>query len=241
MSSWPGPFTQAPTAAIATINLRGVVGSVRFESLDENRTRVVTTFTGLPSSSSGGLNWHIHRFPVDLTLDTNNRCLNDYVGGHYDPFAARNNPNYTIDCRTTNPLECEVGDLTGKFGQLRNGTVENTDNTTLLDLGGRFGIVGRSIVVHNSDGTNFVCATIRSVKEIEQGAEVVTLSSIFISPVAGTIYIRQVAGENAIIFGKVFWVNLTETTEAHNWHVHLQAVRSFAIMMMCIYQCCCCC
>ena len=187
---------------------------------------MVTSFTGLPSSSSGegGLNWHVHRFPVDLTLDTARRCLNNYVGGHYDPFAVRSNPNYTNDCRPDNPLECEVGDLTGKFGQLRNGRSENTDNTSLLDLGGRFGIVGRSIVVHDSNGTNFVCATIRSVKEVEQRAEVVTLSSTFISPVAGTIYVRQVAGENAIIFGKVFWVNLTGTTERHNWHVHLRAV-----------------
>lgn len=208
------------------INLKGVVGYVRFEALDDNRTRVVTNFTGLPiSSPTIGLNWHVHRFPVDLTLDPAPRCLNDNLGGHYDPFNARSNPSYNTDCNPSNQTACEVGDLTGKFGQLQNGMSDNTDNTTFLDLGGRFGIVGRSIVVHEANGANFVCATIRSMSEV-QGADVVTLSSTFISPVAGTIYIRQVAEEHAIIFGKLFWIDLTGTTLDHNWHVHIDPVRT---------------
>ena len=197
------------------------MGYVRFETLNESSTRVVTNFTGLPTST--GLNWHVHRFPVDLTLDPAPRCLNNYVGGHYDPFAVRSNPNYATDCNPDNRTACEVGDLTGKFGQLQNGSSDNTDDTGLLDLGGRRGIVGRSIVIHDSTGANFVCATIRSIRELE-GAAVVTLSSTFISPLAGTIYVRQVAGENAIMFGKLFWINLRGTTNNHNWHVHIQVV-----------------
>ena len=150
------------------------MGYVRFETLNESSTRVVTNFTGLPTST--GLNWHVHRFPVDLTLDPAPRCLNNYVGGHYDPFAVRSNPNYATDCNPDNRTACEVGDLTGKFGQLQNGSSDNTDDTGLLDLGGRRGIVGRSIVIHDSTGANFVCATIRSIRELEAAA-VVTLSS----------------------------------------------------------------
>lgn len=227
-----GPFSKAPSVAVASINLRGVVGYVRFETLDENRTRVSTNFTGLPLQGSAGLNWHVHRFPVDLTLDPAQRCLNDYVGGHYDPLAVRSNPSYTTDCNPQNRTACEVGDLTGKFGQLKNGYFNNsTDDTGLLDLGGRRGIVGRSIVVHDSTGANFVCATIRSMREI-QGGEVITLASTFVSPVAGTIYVRQVTGENAIIFGKLFWINLRGTTVEHNWHIHEQAVSVYVTLLL---------
>lgn len=200
------------------------MGTVRFIAVGENSTNVTANFSGLPPSPSGGLNWHVHRFPTDLTLAPTSRCLNDNVGGHYDPFGVRSNPNYTTDCNTTAQSECEVGDLTGKFGQLRNGFASYTDNTGLLNLGGRLGIVGRSIVVHGPDGANFVCATIRSQSEVE-GADVVTLSATFIAPLAGTIYIRQVANEDAIMFGKLFWVTTRGQTLNHNWHIHELKVR----------------
>ena len=105
------------------------MGYVRFETLNESSTRVVTNFTGLPTST--GLNWHVHRFPVDLTLDPAPRCLNNYVGGHYDPFAVRSNPNYATDCNPDNRTACEVGDLTGKFGQLNFKTAPLTTLMTL--------------------------------------------------------------------------------------------------------------
>ena len=165
-----------------------------------------------------GLGWHVHRFPADLTLSPASRCLSDNVGGHYDPFNASFDATYASLC-AMNPLDCEVGDLSGKFGPLRNGVAEYTDNTSLLDLGGRYGIVGRSVVIHSSDGPNFACASIRSQGEIN-GLEVVTLSATFISPIAGTIFFRQVYGEEATMFGKFFWVDLTGLTEAHNWHIH---------------------
>ena len=159
-----------------------------------------------------GLNWHVHRFP-------------DNVGGHYDPFNASFNGSYTSLC-AMDPLNCEVGDLSGKFERLQNGAFEYTDNTGLLDLGGRWGIVGRSVVIHELAGPNFACATIRSQDETN-GLEAVTLSATFISPIAGTIFFRQVPGEEATMFGKFFWVDLTGPTEAHNWHIHEDLVSDY--------------
>ena len=216
-------FSDAPEAAVAYINLKGVVGYVRFETINESAVRIETNFTGLPGPAH---NWHVHRFPVDLTLNPDYRCLNDYVGGHYDPLMVRGNPNYTTDCSPEDPLECEVGDLTGKFGQLMNGVDYNIDDTGLLELGGLRGIVGRSIVIHAAtDGANFVCGTIRSTIEKSRDTEVVTLSATFISPLAGVIYLRQAGSEHAVMFGKLFWVNGISTTTDHNWHIHETMVR----------------
>ena len=137
---------------------------------------------------------------------------------------ARANENYTMNCSPDNQLACEIGDLTGKFGQLENGYFVHVDNTGLLELGGLRGIVGRSIVVHASNGINFVCGTIRSNIEEQQNVEVITLSATFISPLAGTIYLRQAADEHVVMFGKLFWVNGSPTTMRYNWHIHERAV-----------------
>ena len=142
---------------------------------------------------------------------------------------ARANENYTMNCSPGNPFACEIGDLTGKFGQLQNGYFVHVDNTGLLELGGLRGIVGRSIVVHASNGINFVCGTIRSNIEEQQNVEVITLSATFLSPLAGTIYLRQAADEHVVIFGKLFWVNGSPTTMRHNWHIHESAVSIYII------------
>ena len=228
MSCWTTDrqFSDSPVAAVAYIELKGVIGQVSFQTINETAVKVKTNFTGLPENGGMGLNWHIHRFPVDLTLDPNRRCLNNYVGGHYDPLMVRGNPNYTTDCSPNNQFDCEIGDLTGKFGQLTNGAFENIDNTNLLKLGGLRGVVGRSIVIHGPDGANFVCGTIRSTIESQAGTEVITLSATFISPLAGVIYLRQAGSEHAVIFGKLFWVNRMETTRQHNWHIHENTVRN---------------
>ena len=64
---------------------------------------------------------------------------------------------------------CEAGDLAGKFGPLMPDTpVTVTDMTGSLFLRDRFSIIGRSVVIHNSeDGSNFECGTIRSMAEID--------------------------------------------------------------------------
>ena len=51
------------------------------------------------------------------------------------------------------------------------------------------------------------------------------LQSSFINPMAGTIYFRQVQGEDVQIWGKVYWINDMPTTMDHNWHIHSVAVR----------------
>ena len=56
------------------------------------------------------------------------------------------------------------------------------------------------------------------------GAAVTLLQSSFIFPIAGTVYFRQVAGEEVQMWGKVYWTNDSPTTLNHNWHIHMLAV-----------------
>ena len=70
----------------------------------------------------------------------------------------------------THTHRCEAGDLAGRFGPIDGtngvGQVDVTDNTGELQLEGIYSIIGRSVVIHDVDGSNFECGTIRSVRDI---------------------------------------------------------------------------
>lgn len=164
--------------------------------------------------------WHVHTLPVDTSLPPDERCNNGFVGGHFDPFeAALNNPNYAMECQD-NQTDCEVGDLSGKFGPLLP-QLSATDNTGNLVLYGRYGIIGRAVKIH---GTEDVCATIYSSSEVVDNRDVAFLQASFVYPFGGTIFFRQVDGESVVMFGKIFWTTNSTTTMGHNWHVHINQV-----------------
>lgn len=67
---------------------------------------------------------------------------------------------------STNTPRCEAGDLAGKFGRLDStGRIDVVDTTGQLVLDGRYSIIGRSVVIHAVDGSNFECGTIRSEED----------------------------------------------------------------------------
>lgn len=138
--------------------------------------------------------------------------------------------DYNNYCSPANQTSCEFGDLSGKLGQLTAGISSYTDTSGDLMLFGRYGIIGRSIKIHGSED---VCATIISSTELS-GTSVVMLQASFTFPVGGTIYMRQVMGEEAVIFGKLFWVTDSLTTEDHNWHVHLNQVCNYLVALITI-------
>ena len=96
--------------------------------------------------------WHIHDFPVDTSQGAS-QCEASSVGGHY-------NPTNIADYRLCNPnvlSTCEVGDLSGIFGPMPGSFWVNTYSHPSLDI---CAISGRSMVVHDSGGNRWVCATI---------------------------------------------------------------------------------
>ena len=157
---------------------------------------------------------------MDITLPPSMRCDNKFIGSHFDPLNAKDNPDYAIDCSEDNLTACEIGDLSGKFGSLTP-MFSGIDDSGDLTLYGRYGIIGRSVKIH---GTEDVCGTIYSSSEMGSSRTVAFLQATFINPFAGTIFFRQVEGESAVIFGKIFWTTNSSTTMGHKWHVHLNQV-----------------
>ena len=211
---------------VAVFNEAGVTGTIRFMPMANGNMQVIAAINGL----SGAQTWHVHIFPVDLTRSQAPRCNNNNVGGHYDPLNAVSTlgdqyPNY---CSQSNQTACEIGDLAGKLGNIPStGQLTGLDTTGILTLFGRYGIIGRSVKIH---GVNSLpedsCATIRLNTEFDESTRITTLAATFISPVAGTIFLRQIANEHVAIFGKVFWVDRDSSSVEHNWHIHQNQVRN---------------
>ena len=63
-----------------------------------------------------------------------------------------------------------------------------------------------------------------SFSYVNADSEVVLLQASFISNIAGTMYFKQVEGEDVQMWGKMFWVNDKPTTFSHGWHIHSLAV-----------------
>jgi len=165
----------------------------------------------------------VHEFPVDYTDDPATRCGTNFAGTgpHYDPSGRFNQAtNYSAECTPSTPLNCEAGDLAGKFGPLVNGSFSFLDTDPELQLCGQFGVIGRSIVVHAPGGARIACGNIILQETTPPRIFVAT----FVGPVAGNIYFRQSAEEPGIgtfIFAQLFYTNLnTATTEGHLWGIH---------------------
>lgn len=146
--------------AIVNINKGGVGAFILFTSL-QNSTAVsgAVTIEGLPA---GEYTYHIHEKPVPQNGD----CA--ATGGHYDPYAKKG-----AKCTKDTLTDCEVGDLSGKFGKLNftgdkskskdNNKDEvwiNYEDPTIKLTKGADGIVGRSIVIHNPAGDRIACGNI---------------------------------------------------------------------------------
>jgi Cu/Zn superoxide dismutase len=141
-------------------------------------------------------------------------CGPAVTGGHY-------NPTFKLDYATpcTNQAECEVGDLSGKFGRL--GVGSSTDMATYSDTQasavydatqgsrGSKWIVGRSIVIHKANGDRWACANI--------GEAGVGVNVAFAGDVNGQVELFQASPSMAT----AVTVNLDGLQAAGNkWHVH---------------------
>ena len=152
-----------------------------------------------------------------------NPCGNAIVGGHYDPLRAANNPTYSADCNPQNREMCEVGDISGKFGNFPSrATVTQQLSDDLLDLYGVFSIIGRSIVIHREDGSRFVCANIGYPDSLDTTPSTGLLYSPFRNVFTGNIFYRQHTASNstASVYTNLFRIMGDANSTGHNWHVH---------------------
>ena len=205
----------AQTSAVAIFNFGGVTGTIRFVQ-NQGSVEITVDLQNVEYHDS----WHIHTLPVDLSINPQIRCSDDLIGQPYDPLnATQSNDNYEANC-TSNITYCAVGDLYRKFGRIPTERTTLTDDTGLLSLTGRFGIIGRSVKIHSINSSFIdVCATIFSVDAVENGSRVVFVESYLVSPIAGNIYWYQVEGGDTQIWGNLFWVTAMSSTVNHSWSI----------------------
>ena len=197
------------------------MGQIVFTELENGSVQISTYF--LPGNFSS---WHVHLFPVDFTADPATRCSSAFLGGHVDPSERLKTAgaNYNTVCNASNPasdpLDCEAGDLAGKFGDLTAGNLSFVDNDPELQLRGRYSIIGRSVVIHPPGHGHLACANIHLDEDDDPGLYVAE----FMGPtVGGSIYFRQSRLEPEVgvfIYAKLFYTSTRETTMDHVWGIY---------------------
>ncbi|XP_068448638.1 uncharacterized protein cusr [Clinocottus analis] len=164
--------------------------------------------------------YHVHNFPLpSVRSPSSSRCSNDNVAGHWNPFGVNTkNPTYPKGPGSTHDMY-EIGDLSTKHMSLAG---ENEVDMMFMDfnlpLFGPNSIVGRSVVIHQTDGARYACAG------ISYPGEVIVARATFQSPVVGEIWFTQLKDNplsDVSIFVDLSYGNPSMTaTRNHNWHVH---------------------
>ena len=192
-------------------------------SLHVCRLSHIILFVGLSNiDGSNSFPWHIHQypFPHDGTL---NPCGPAIVGGHYDPLGAFDNPNYAKDCNPHTPANCEIGDISGKFGNLPSSPVITQQlSDKFLSLFGVYSIIGRSIVIHFQNTSRFVCANIGYPDSLDTTPSTGLLYSPFRNVFTGNIFYRQhtSSSSTASVYTDLYRIMGSANSNSHNWHAH---------------------
>ena len=179
------------------------------------------TYAGLSLHPDTLFQWHIHQYPFPLD-GLPNPCRPGVTGGHYDPLGANFNNSYTQLC-AQNRDNCEIGDLSGKFGLLNitesHVVIANYTDPS-LSLHGIYSVIGRSIVIHLSGGTRLVCANIDYPQDTPTAQDDI-LYSPFRSSFTGAIYFRGHTNSNtSSVYSDLLRVSGSPDSIGHNWHVH---------------------
>ena len=211
-------FTDAVTVDV-NLNMKGVKGTISFSQQSPSvPTEIkVSELSGLDQYPSETFPWHIHNYP--FTTQHDDPCGAASVGGHFDPFMASRS-DYSIRC-SNNASFCEVGDLSGKFGRFNASslvTVTFTDNN--LSLYGVHSIVGRSVVIHRSNGARWVCAN------IEYPSDVTVAYSPFRANMIGDIFFIEPYSPLNLTTVFVQLSYGSENSSLHRWYVHNNPIGS---------------
>lgn len=210
--------TVAPKVVSAILNMRGIKGYYIFrQGSPFDLTTITVTLTNLNKRVGP---YHVHQFPVpQMGSPPESGCSNNNVGGHWNPFIVNvQAPAYPPPRGSTHD-RFEVGDLSARHGSLENASNFQANFTDWnLPLFGRNSIVGRSVVIHQPNGTRFACAS------IGYPGDVTVAKAVFQSPVVGTVLFTQLNSDpysDVSVFVDLSYGQLsTPATQNHSWHIH---------------------
>lgn len=208
----------------AVVNMRGIKGYFSFRQASPfDPTELRVNLSNLQSIVGP---YHVHYFPIpSVRLPQSSMCSNDNVGGHWNPFGLdTDDSTYPKVPGSTHDMY-EIGDLSAKHMSLAGkNEVDVVFNDFNLPLFGQNSIVGRSVVIHKTDGARYVCGS------IGYPGEVIVARARFQSPVVGEMWFTQLTNNplsDVSIFMDLSYGNPTATpTKNHNWHVHTYPISS---------------
>ncbi|XP_063847913.1 uncharacterized protein LOC135093003 [Scylla paramamosain] len=157
-----------------------LVGEIIFEQEADDPlsdTSVLVTYLVYSDGSrntTGDHRWHVHLHPPGRDFyNWTMRCVS--AGPRYNPFKVSTDENQYKGCGVDTPSKCELGDLSGRHGNIRvSGTVKGAPETqkmmtdTNLPLSGPHSILGHSIVIHDDfapkhRGDRMACMSIHRI------------------------------------------------------------------------------
>ena len=135
-----------PVRAAAEFGAAGIRGRVAFSQLSPfHPAELAVRLSGL---HDGAGSFHIHQFPVPARASEDSAPCGE-TGPHFNPGGV--DPASSPPVAAGSVDQYEVGDLSGKFGDLRGQTsVAGTFLDPSINLFGKQSVVGRSVVVHKS-------------------------------------------------------------------------------------------
>lgn len=209
----------------AVINMKGIKGYFTFKQAScFDATEMRVNLTNLQGRVGP---YHVHLYPVPSVRTSNKEslCSNENVGGHWNPFKIKTaDPTYPKGPGSTHD-KYEVGDLSTRHVSLTD--MNDTDvmfTDFNLPLFGQNSIVGRSVVIHQTDGSRYVCSS------ISYPGKVVVGRARFQSHVVGEIWFTQLENnplsDVSIFMDLAYGSPTTSPTINHHWHIHHYPISS---------------
>ncbi|XP_052229101.1 uncharacterized protein LOC127843264 [Dreissena polymorpha] len=151
------------------------------------------------STTTVNHNWHVHQYLAGPDfMAQESRCSS--AGAHFNPYGVDMSSNYSIECNSEKPFRCELGDLSGKHGNVNirkssGGKQKYFFTDIQLPLTGPLSIIGKSLTIHteNNGSPRLSCANI-----IERKNKVVEVSKWQASKGQGTPTGKVIISQDAI-------------------------------------------
>ncbi|XP_061778731.2 uncharacterized protein cusr [Nerophis lumbriciformis] len=187
-------------------------GNIHFNQwIPNGPTRVNVSLFNLNAIAGG---YHVHVLPIDP--NSSDPCSNANIMGHYNPLSVNISESPSPGTGTVD--QYEIGDLSGKFGLLTDlSQSEEVFIDSNLPLTGPHSIVGRSVVIHYTNGSRLQCVTVSADRNTD--GEWVNATAVFSGSVNGTVQLVQQMFPDGSSSDTILLVNLqslarTNLTEA---------------------------
>ncbi|KAL1494603.1 hypothetical protein ABEB36_010175 [Hypothenemus hampei] len=210
------------------VNLNEMQGKLEFiQQTEYDITNVEVSLEGLEDASG----YHVHITPVEENLEF--PCEATTLYGHWNPLNV--DPASSPTSYHGTPDQYEMGDLSGKFGNLENATIYKIAyNDTMLPIFGPRSILGRSIVIHKKIGNKrWVCSTIERGYSPSEAREIRAIAS-FHHPAGyayGYMKMKQLIYNDGSTSDTTIEVKLRypgkndrNITRDHNWAIYVNPV-----------------